>query len=72
MSTVHTGSTPWWARFTGGRPMKWEGFAFTDVVVNRDVHYYRDLFGRKWMCFGGCSLFRVRATDHRPDEEKSS
>lgn len=44
---------------TGGRPMQWLGFAFTDIVSGKAVHYWRDSFGRKWMANGSWSLFRV-------------
>lgn len=42
----------------GGRPMRCEGFAFTDVVVNRPVYYWRDSLGRHWMAFHRWSLNR--------------
>lgn len=56
------------AHFTGGRPMTFDGFAFTDVVVNQPVCYWRDTFGRRWLAFGAWSLFRVEAAALRLDE----
>lgn len=47
------------ALLTGGRPMVYEGCAFVDVVVHREVNYYRDRLGRRWMAFSAWSLFRV-------------
>lgn len=36
-------------KLTGGRPMIDEGFAFTDRVAKRPVHYFRDRLGRRWL-----------------------
>lgn len=46
-------------RLLGGRPMQCLGFAFTDTVANRPVHYWRDSLGRHWLAFNAWSLFRV-------------
>jgi hypothetical protein len=43
----------------GGRPMRFEKFAFTDVVSGLPVNYYTDTLGRKWMANTAWSLFRV-------------
>lgn len=51
---------------TGGRPMKREGFAFTDIVSGLPVHRYRDAFGNLWLADNGSwSLFRVRGNTPR-------
>lgn len=51
-------------KLTGGRPMKYEGFAFTDAVSGKRVEYRRDTFGRLWMADGGAwSMFRVKARE---------
>lgn len=44
---------------TGGRPMRYEGFLFTDIIVNKAVNSYTDYFGRRWMAHGAWSWFRV-------------
>lgn len=46
---------------TGGRPMVREECAFVDAVVGREVWYYRDRMGRRWLAFAGLSTFRVPA-----------
>lgn len=46
---------------TGGRPMICEGYAFTDKVSGRGVHYFRDRHGRRWLAEGPWAIFRVRA-----------
>lgn len=52
------------SHLTGGRPMKREGYAFTDKVSGKGVEYRRDSFGRLWLADGGAwSLFRVRANN---------
>lgn len=48
-------------KITGGRPMKYIGFAFTDIVDGSKVSYYRDYFGTIWMASSKWSLFRVKA-----------
>ena len=46
---------------TGGRPMRYEGYDFTDCVSGRPVGRYTDKFGRKWLAASGpWSIFRVR------------
>ena len=45
----------------GGRPMKRDGYAFTDKVSGRPVYYWLDRLGRRWMAEGAWSLFRVSA-----------
>ena len=37
------------------------GHAFVDVVVNEDVFYWRDCYGRCWMANSRWGWFRVRA-----------
>lgn len=44
---------------SGGRPMRYEGFNFTDIVVGKPVNNYTDRLGRKWMAHGAWSWFRV-------------
>lgn len=47
-------------KLTGGRPMKDVGHGFTDVVSGKEVRYYVDKFGRKWMADSGpWSQFRI-------------
>lgn len=47
----------------GGRPMKFDGYAFRDIVDGQQVYYYRDGYGRRWMANGQWSLFRVVAKE---------
>ena len=51
----------WLRRMLGGRPMTLVGHAFVDVVVNEDVFYWRDCYGRCWMANSRWGWFRVRA-----------
>jgi hypothetical protein len=44
---------------TGGRPMKHVGYAFTDKVTGREVHYFRDDIGLNWMAEHAWAFFRV-------------
>lgn len=44
---------------TGGRPMKFVNFRFTDVVNGKPVHLYEDKFGRTYLAHGAWSWFRV-------------
>lgn len=44
---------------TGGRPMKFMDFRFTDVVNSKPVHLYEDRNGRTWLAHGPWSWFRV-------------
>jgi len=46
-------------KLLGGRPMRLEGFAFTDVVVGEPVYYYRDRLGRRWLAQSAWARFRV-------------
>lgn len=46
-------------KLTGGRPMRFKGRAFTDVVVGKAVNDYTDGLGRDWLAHGAWSLFRV-------------
>ncbi len=48
-------------KLTGGRPMRREGFAFTDKVSRISVSYWTDRLGRRWMAEGAWSFFRVLA-----------
>jgi len=43
----------------GGRPMKYQGTAFCDVVSGRWVRYYKDQFNRYWLAEHKWSWFRV-------------
>jgi hypothetical protein len=43
----------------GGRPMKCNGYAFTDVVSGERVKYFTDTLGRKWLANNAWSFFRV-------------
>jgi hypothetical protein len=47
-------------RLLNGYPMKYEGCAFVDQVSGKEVNYYIDTLGRKWMANYPWSLFRVR------------
>lgn len=48
----------WW--ITGGRPMRLEGHAFTDIVSGRSVFYFRDrLKGQRYLAEGCWDHFRV-------------
>lgn len=47
------------AKLTGGRPMRYEGYAFTDRVAGYAVNYYTDRLGREWLAENAWSLFRV-------------
>jgi hypothetical protein len=52
---------------SGGRPMRHEGYAYTDRVSGKAVHHFRDQHGRLWLAKGPYSLFRTRvpyATDY--------
>lgn len=52
----------WWRwlwKLTGGRPMVREGCAFIDCVTHKEVFYWRDRLGNRWMAFGAWDLFRV-------------
>jgi hypothetical protein len=46
-------------KLTGGRPMLFDGFAFTDIVVNRPVYNFECRNGRRWMAYNKWGLFRV-------------
>lgn len=39
--------------------MKREGCAFIDIVSGKEVNYYTDTLGRKWLANSAWSLFRV-------------
>lgn len=45
--------------FLGGRPMELKGCAFIDCVSGKEVNYYIDSFGRKWLAESKWSFFRV-------------
>lgn len=49
-------------RATGGRPMRRVGYAFTDAVSGRGVHYYVCRDGTLWLAEHRWSLFRERAS----------
>lgn len=51
----------WLAQITGGRPMRYDGFAFTDIVSGRSVYRWIDRLGRCWLAEGAWSSFRVSA-----------
>jgi hypothetical protein len=44
----------------GGRPMKYEGCAFIDLVSGKEVNRYTDTLGRKWLANSAWSLCRVK------------
>ena len=44
---------------TGGRPMTYVGHAFLDVVVGKQVYYWRDHYGREWLAYHSWSWFRM-------------
>lgn len=46
---------------TGGRPMRNDGFAFTDKVTGRMIYHWTDKSGRKWIAENRWSLFRVES-----------
>lgn len=48
------------ANILGGRPMYYDGFAFTDIVDGAAVKYYTDRFGRRWLANNAWSIFRVQ------------
>ncbi len=50
------------AKLLGGRPMVREGCAFIDSVAHREVHYWHDTLGHRWMADGQWSLFRVEVS----------
>lgn len=49
----------WLWKLTGGRPMTFVNFRFTDVVNGLPVHHFHDRLGRDWLAHGRWSLFRV-------------
>ena len=49
-------------RILGGRPMRRDGFAFTDVVSGKSVCYYLDTLGRRWLSTSPWARFRVEAS----------
>jgi hypothetical protein len=51
----------WVANISGGRPMQFIKYHFTDSVSGRDVNLYRDKFGKIWMAENRWGLFRVLA-----------
>ena len=61
----------WWTfaffKVTGGRPMmKSSEVGFRDIVSGKQVEYYIDRFGRKWMADSGpWTWFRVRKQEGR-------
>jgi hypothetical protein len=50
----------WLWKLTGGRPMIFIRFQFTDIVVGMPVNSYMDRLGRYWLANHSWSLFRVR------------
>lgn len=44
---------------SGGRPMRRIGFAFTDIVSGKPVHYFEDFHGTIWLAEHRWSGFRV-------------
>ncbi len=63
-SVLHMLSIYWWKvkliELTGGRPMIFIGYNFTDKVSGLAVNDYQDRLGRIWMANSKWSLFRVR------------
>ena len=55
-------------KLTGGRPMKFEGHAFTDHVSGEAVRYYVDFFGRRWLATHSWSSFRVAPTSQEASD----
>lgn len=57
----------WFYSLTGGRPMMYAGWAFTDRVTGRDVFYWidRDKLNH-WMAESRWSLFRVERQQFKP------
>ena len=53
----------WLAKLTGGRPMRYVAYLFTNVVSGEGVCHYRDRLGRDWMATSAWSLFRVERTN---------
>jgi hypothetical protein len=47
------------ATILGGRPMYFDGQAFTDTVSGFSVNYFTDRFGRRWLANHRWSIFRV-------------
>lgn len=50
------------ARITGGRPMRFDSFAFVDRVTGDRVNRYTDTLGRKWLAVHKWAAFRVSRT----------
>jgi hypothetical protein len=48
------------ATILGGRPMYYDGFAFTDIVSGFSVNHFTDRLGRRWLANNRWSLFRVQ------------
>lgn len=46
-------------KILGGRPMKYDGFAFTDIVSGHFVYAWTDTLGRRWLAEHSWSWFRV-------------
>ena len=46
-------------KITGGRPMRYNGFAFVDRVSGVRVNYYTDKFDNRWLANRPWSKFRV-------------
>lgn len=46
-------------KILGGRPMKCDGFAFTDIVSGHSVYAWTDTLGRRWLAEYSWSWFRV-------------
>ncbi len=59
----------WLWRLTGGRPMKHEGTAFFDRIGQRNVHFFIDKFGRRWLAEHRWAQFRVRKYGLGPEQE---
>ena len=42
-------------------PMKFDGYAFKDIVDGNNVFYYKDYLGTRWMKNSKFGTFKVRA-----------
>lgn len=57
---IRSNKLHWINRLLGGRPMTYIGYAFTDVIIDQPVYYWRDSYGRVWLANNRWGLFRVR------------
>jgi len=57
---------------TGGRPMKQtDSNSFRDTVSGKQVNYYKDHLGKKWMANTKWSLFRISANKEKSEMDKA-